>query len=71
MNPDWWYPRVEALNNLLTLYGLERHPGMLAGGFIVFYPGSLNSVWLCASDPEESWLESVKTLTKENHGNHR
>jgi hypothetical protein len=56
---------VEALDNLLTLFGLQRKPFMLCGGFVIFHPSNPRKTrWISASVSEESWLEDVKLLAK-------
>src|SRR3954468_22567470 len=56
-----WLQRLEALDNLLALFGLKRHADVFGGGFLIYHPSdALITGWISADASEESWLEDVK-----------
>lgn len=60
-----WFQRLEALDNLLTLFGLERHDYVYGGGFLIYHRDAPHITrWISSLAPEESWLEDVKLLAK-------
>lgn len=62
---DDWLRHVNALDNLLTLYGLERLENVFGGGFIIFHRDVPNLTrWISAHATEESWLDDVKLLAR-------
>jgi hypothetical protein len=60
-----WFQHLEALDNLLTLFGLERHEHVFGGGFLIYHRDAPNVTrWISGMATEESWLEDVKLLAK-------
>lgn len=60
-----WFQRLQALDNLLTLFGLERHTNIFGGGFLIYHREAPNITrWISSQASEESWLEDVKLLAR-------
>ena len=60
-----WLQHIQALDNLLVLFGLERQKNIYHGGFLIFHPKDPGRArWLAAKALEEEWLESVKLLAR-------
>lgn len=60
-----WNQHINALDNLLTLFGLSRHANVFGRGFLIYHPSKPTQTrWVSATASEESWLEDVKLLAK-------
>jgi hypothetical protein len=60
-----WFKRLEALDNLLLLYGLRRHETVHGGGFVIYHPSAPNIArWIDLLSSEESWVEDVLLLAR-------
>lgn len=57
--------RLEALDNLLVLNGLERFPNIFCDGILIFHRRAPKITrWVNPNDTVESWLEDVKLLAE-------
>lgn len=60
-----WYQRIQALDNLLALYSLQRSEKLYGGGFVVSHHEAPNLTrWIDPNASEESWLEDAKLLER-------
>lgn len=57
--------RIEALDNLLLLYGLRRRENIYGGGIVVFHPSKPgDTVWMGCWESEEEWVNLVLSIAR-------
>lgn len=62
-NPFYYegHPKLVAMDNLCTLYGVQRSKQMYGGGFAVYHPLTPSlTYWLDVTETEAEWVEIVK-----------
>lgn len=53
--------RIQALDNLLALWGLARRPNAFGGGIVIYHPGyHQTSTWLDYTESEAQWVEHIQ-----------
>jgi len=52
--------RVQAMDNLLELFGFQRRPEIFGGGIVVYHKSAPSrGTWLSCTESEEEWARQI------------